>query len=219
MACNADKLANASCNNATEEADAKKLAALIEGVGREALALPGDIVNEAWCREMVVKTVAEFGDLGILVINAGHQQRRESIEKITSKGFDVIMKTDLCAMCGITQEAVPHLSSGAAAITTASVQAFDPSGTLLGYATAKAGAAAHAKALSEHLLQRGIRANVVAPGPFWTALQASGGQPPETVAQFGAPGPASPIHVLLASQDGGYMTGKVYGATRGEGAA
>ena len=212
----------------TEEADAKEVIALIEAAGRKAVALPGDVTDEAWCRQMVADTVAKLGGLDILVINAGHQQSRESIDKVTSKDFDTTMKTNLYAMHWITQEAVPHLPPGAAIITTASVQAYDPSGTLLDYATTKAGIVAYTKALSKQLLEKGIRANVVAPGPFWTALQASGGQPPEKVEQFGAqsafgrpgqPVEIAPVYVLLASQEGSYISGEVFGVTGGAGVA
>ena len=212
----------------TEEADAKEVVALIEAAGRKAVALPGDVTDEAWCRQMVAEAVAGLGGLDILVINAGHQQSRESIDKVTSKDFDTTMKTNLYAMHWITQEAVPHLPPGAAVITTASVQAYDPSGTLLDYATTKAGIVAYTKALSKQLLEKGIRANVVAPGPFWTALQASGGQPPEKVETFGEqsgfgrpgqPVEIAPVYVLLASQEASYISGEVYGVTGGAGVA
>lgn len=212
----------------TEEADAKEVVALIEAAGRKAVVLPGDVTDEAWCRQMVAEAVAGLGGLDILVINAGHQQSRESIDKVTSKDFDTTMKTNLYAMHWITQEAVPHLPPGAAVITTASVQAYDPSGTLLDYATTKAGIVAYTKALSKQLLEKGIRANVVAPGPFWTALQASGGQPPEKVETFGEqsgfgrpgqPAEIAPVYVLLASQEASYITGEVYGVTGGAGVA
>ncbi len=212
----------------SEEADAKEVVALIEAAGRKAVALPGDVTDEAWCRQMVADTVDKLGGLDILVINAGHQQSRESIDKVTSKDFDTTMKTNLYAMHWITQEAVPHLPPGAAIITTASVQAYDPSGTLLDYATTKAGIVAYTKALSKQLLEKGIRANVVAPGPFWTALQASGGQPPEKVEKFGEqsafgrpgqPVEIAPVYVLLASQEASYISGEVYGVTGGAGVA
>jgi NAD(P)-dependent dehydrogenase (short-subunit alcohol dehydrogenase family) len=212
----------------TEEADAKEVISLVEAAGRKAVALPGDVTNEAWCRQMVAEAVAGLGGLDILVINAGHQQSRESIDKVTSEDFDTTMKTNLYALHWITQEAVPHLPPGAAVITTASIQAYDPSGTLLDYATTKAGIVAYTKALSKQLLEKGIRANVVAPGPFWTALQASGGQTPEKVEKFGAqsafgrpgqPAEIAPVYVLLASQEASYITGEVYGVTGGEGVA
>ncbi len=213
---------------ASEEADAKEVIALIGAVGRKAVPLPGDITDEAWCRQMVDTAVRELGGLDVLVINAGRQQNRPSIEKVTSADFDQTMKTNLYALHWITQAAVPHMPPGAAIITTSSIQAYEPSAGLLDYATTKAGIVAYTKALSKQLLGKGIRANVVAPGPFWTALQASGGQPPETVmkfgeeSQYGRPGQpveAAPIYVLLASQEGSYITGEVYGVTGGAGVA
>lgn len=212
----------------TEAADAKEVIQLIEAEGCKALALPGDITNEAWCRELVAKTVEKLGGLDVLVINAGRQQNRADISKVTSEDFDLTMKTNLYAMHWIAQAAVPHLPAGASVITTASIQAYDPSAILLDYATTKAGIVAYTKALAKQLIKKGIRANVVAPGPFWTALQASGGQPPEKVMQFGSesefgrpgqPVEIAPVYVLLASQEGSYISGEVFGVTGGAGVA
>ncbi|HSU24312.1 MAG TPA: SDR family oxidoreductase [Variovorax sp.] len=212
----------------SEAADAREVIALIEAEGRKAVALPGDITEEAWCRELVDRTVGQLGGLDILVINAGRQQNREDISKVTSEDFDRTMKTNLYAMHWIAQAAVPHLPPGASVITTASIQAYEPSAILLDYATTKAGIVAYTKALAKQLIEKGIRANVVAPGPFWTALQASGGQPPEKVAKFGAesafgrpgqPVELAPVYVLLASQEGSYISGEVFGVTGGAGVA
>lgn len=212
----------------SETTDAKDVIALIEAEGRTAIALPGDITDEAWCRKLVADAVEGLGGLDILVINAGHQQARDSIAEVTSKDFDVTMKTNLYAMHWITQAAVPHLKPGASVITTASVQAYDPSAILLDYATTKAGIVAYTKALAKQLIDKGVRANVVAPGPFWTALQSSGGQPPEKVMKFGEqsafgrpgqPVEIAPVYVLLASQEASFTTGEVYGVTGGAGIA
>jgi NAD(P)-dependent dehydrogenase (short-subunit alcohol dehydrogenase family) len=210
----------------TEESDAKEVVQLIEAEGRKAVALPGDITDETFCRDLVKNAVDRLGGLDILVINAGHQQARNSVGEVTTDEFDVTMKTNLYAMHWITQAAVPHLPPGASVITTASVQAYSPSSSLIHYATTKAGIVAYTKALAQELLQKGVRANVVAPGPFWTALQSSGGQPPEKVekfgqeSEFGRPGQPveiAPVYVLLASQEGSYITGEVYGVTGGAG--
>lgn len=212
----------------SEESDAKEVIALIEAEGRKAVALPGDIADETWSRELVRKAVDALGGLDILVINAGRQQHREDISKVTSEDFDKTLKTNLYAMHWISQEAVEHLPAGAAIITTASIQAYDPSAILLDYATTKAGIVAYTKALAAQLMEKGIRANVVAPGPFWTALQPSGGQPQEKVTKFGGqtlfgrpgqPVEIAPLYVLLASQEGSYLTGEVFGATGGDGIA
>ena len=212
----------------SEEEDAQQVISLIRAEGRKALALLGDIKDEAWCKELVEKTVAEFGGLDILVINAARQQFREDISEVTTQDFDATMKTNLYAMHWIAQAAIPHLPAGAAVITTSSIQAYDPSAILLDYATTKAGIVAYTKALAKQMIEKGIRANVVAPGPFWTVLQPSGGQPDEKVTKFGEqsdfgrpgqPVEIAPIYVFLASQEASYITGEVYGATGGAGVA
>ena len=168
-----------------EEADAKEVIALIEAEGRKALGLAGDVKDEAWCKDMVRRTVDGLGGLDILVINAARQQFREFVAEVSTEDFDQTMKTNLYALHWIAQAAVPHLPPGAAIITTASIQAYEPSPILLDYATTKAGIVAYTKALAKQVIEKGIRANVVAPGPFWTVLQPSGGQPDEKVQQFG----------------------------------
>lgn len=212
----------------SEKADAQDVLALIKAEGRKAVDLPGDITDEAWCRDLVAQAVEKLGGLDILVINAGRQQNREDISKVSSEDFDKTLKTNLYAMHWIAQAAVPHLPAGAAVITTASIQAYEPSAILLDYATTKAGIVAYTKALAKQLLKKGIRANVVAPGPFWTPLQSSGGQPPEKVMKFGEeseygrpgqPVEIAPVYVLLASQEGSYISGEVFGVTGGAGVA
>lgn len=213
---------------ATEQSDAAEVIALIEAEGRTAVDLPGDITDEAWCRDLVRKAVEGLGGLDILVINAARQQYREDISEVSSADFDKTMKTNLYAMHWIAQAAVPHLPAGASVITTASIQAYQPSAILLDYATTKAGIVAYTKALAQQLIEKGVRANVVAPGPFWTPLQPSGGQPQDAVKTFGEQVPfgrpgqpveIAPVYILLASQEGSYITGEVFGVTGGKGVA
>lgn len=211
-----------------EHADAAEVVALIEDEGRKAVALPGDLTDEDWCRAMVEEAVASLGGLDILVVNAARQQFREDVSEVSTQDFDRTMKTNLYALHWIAQAAAPHLQPGAAIITTASVQAYDPSAILLDYATTKAGIVAYTKALAKQLIEKGVRANVVAPGPFWTVLQPSGGQPDEKVRKFGEhsafgrpgqPVEIAPVYVLLASSEASFITGEVYGVTGGAGVA
>ena len=211
-----------------EHADAAEVVALIEAEGRKAVALPGDLTDEDWCRAMVEEAVASLGGLDILVVNAARQQFREDVSEVSTQDFDRTMKTNLYALHWIAQAAAPHLQPGAAIITTASVQAYDPSAILLDYATTKAGIVAYTKALAKQLIEKGVRANVVAPGPFWTVLQPSGGQPDEKVRKFGEhsafgrpgqPVEVAPVYVLLASSEASFITGEVYGVTGGAGVA
>jgi NAD(P)-dependent dehydrogenase (short-subunit alcohol dehydrogenase family) len=114
---------------------------------------------------------------------------------------------------------------GATIINTASIQSYQPSGGLLDYASTKAAIVGFTKALAEQMAPRGIRVNAVAPGPFWTVLQPTGGQPPEKVVHFGEqlpmkrpgqPAELAPVYVLLASQESSFTTGEVYGVTGGK---
>jgi NAD(P)-dependent dehydrogenase (short-subunit alcohol dehydrogenase family) len=209
-----------------EEADAREVIDLIEAEGRKALALPGDIQDEAFCRSLVERAVKGLGGLDILVNNAGHQKTQRAIGEITSAQFDETLKTNLYAMFWITKAAEAHLPAGAAVINTASIQAVEPSEALLDYAMTKAAIVAFTKALSKQLIKKGVRVNAVAPGPVWTALQPSGGQTQEKVQHFGETAPLgrpgqpvelSPVYVLLASQEASFITGEVYGVTGGEG--
>ena len=212
----------------SEQADAQEVIALIEKAGVKALGLPGDVRDEGWNATMTARAVEAFGGLDILVVNAGHQQYREDVSEVSTPDFDVTMKTNLYALHWLCQAAVPHLPPGAAIITTASVQAYEPSDILLDYATTKAGIVAYTKALAKQMIDKGVRVNAVAPGPFWTVLQPSGGQPQEKVEQFGAhsafgrpgqPVEIAPVYVLLASQEASFVTGEVWGVTGGAGIA
>ncbi len=212
----------------SEEPDAREVIELIEQAGHKAIALPGDITDEQFCRKLVADAVAMLGGLDILVNNAGAQGTHPSLSDITSEQFDKVLKTNLYALFWITQAAVPHLEAGAAIINTASVQAYEPSQGIIDYALTKAGIVAFSKALSKQMIEKGVRVNAVAPGPFWTPLQPSGGQTQEKIEKFGSTVPMSrpgqpveiaPVYVLLASQEASYITGEVYGVTGGVGIA
>jgi NAD(P)-dependent dehydrogenase (short-subunit alcohol dehydrogenase family) len=211
-----------------EQPDADEVIALIREAGRKAVALPGDITDERYARDLPKQAAAELGGLDILVVNAGHQKSFESFEQITTDDFETTLRTNLSALFWTTQEAARIMPPGASIITTASVQAYDPTTSIMHYATTKAGIVAFTKALADELIEKGIRANSVAPGPFWTPLNPSGGSSQDKVQKFGQgsafgrpgqPVEIAPVYVLLASQEGSYITGEVYGVTGGEGIA
>jgi hypothetical protein len=211
-----------------EQPDADVVLDLIRQAGRKAVALPGDLMDEAYARGLPARAAQEMGGLDILVVNAAHQKFFPSLDQMTTEDFDETMRTNLYALFWSTQEAAKIMPPGGSIITTASVQAYDPSTTIMHYATTKAGIVAWTKALASELIGKGIRANAVAPGPFWTPLNPSGGSSQEKVktfgqsSAFGRPGQPveiAPVYVLLASQEGSYITGEVYGVTGGEGIA
>ena len=208
-----------------EEEDAKAVVALIEQAGRLAVALPGDLRDAAFCRRLVDDAVARLGGLDLLVNNAARQASFESILDIPDEHFDDVLKTNVYALFHVTKAALPHLGRGAAIINTSSVQAFDPSEFLLDYAATKAAILSMTRSLAKQLGKKGIRVNAVAPGPYWTPLQPSGGQAPDKLVKFGQdtplgrPGQPAEIaaqYVLLASHESSFTTGNVWGSTGGE---
>ncbi len=209
-----------------EEPDAKEVIDLIRSAGRKAVAIPGDLRQEAFCQQMVAKAVAELGGLDILVSNAGRQHAVESIEDMTTELFDWTMKTNIYAPFWIIKAAVPHMPPGATIIATTSEQAYDPSENLYDYAQTKAATMNFVKSLAKQLAKKGLRVNGVAPGPVWTPLQISGGAPASKYTKFGGnypleragePAELASIYVQLAAQDASYTTGNIYGAGGGMG--
>lgn len=209
-----------------EESDAQEVIELIQKEGRKAIALPGDIRREEFCTELVERAVAELGGLDVLVNNAGRQQYCSSIRDLTTEAFDATFKTNVYALFWITKAALRHLPKGASIINTSSVQAYDPSDILLDYAQTKACIAAFTKSLAKQLGPEGIRVNAVAPGPYWTPLQPSGGQPQEKLTQFGEKAPLgrpgqpveiAPLYVLLASDETPFTSGQVWCSDGGTG--
>ena len=209
-----------------EEADAKEVIALIKKEGRKGIAIPGDLRDEAFCKQLVAEAVRQLGGLDILVNNAARQQANASLLDITSEQFDWTMKTNIYAPFWLTKAALPHLKPGAAIISTTSEQAYDPSADLHDYAMTKAANMSYVKSLAKQLGPKGIRVNGVAPGPIWTPLQVSGGAVQEKLKKFGGDTPLgrpgqpvelASIYVQLAASDASYATGQVYGAAGGSG--
>jgi len=210
----------------TEEPDAQQVIALITKEGRVALAIPGDLRDEAFCKKLVQQAVDGLGGLDIVVSNAARQQAHDSILDISSEDFDATIKTNVYAPFWIIKAALPHLKPGACIIGTASEQAYDPSPDLYDYAQTKAATMNYVKSLAKQLGPKGIRVNGVAPGPVWTPLQISGGATEGKVVTFGATAPLgrpgqpaelAGIYVRLAEDDGSFTTGNIYGAGGGQG--
>ena len=207
-----------------EEADAREVVDLVEKAGQRAIAMPGSLIEESACVSLVQEAHKALGGLDILALVAGHQQACESIEELTTAQFDETFKTNVYSMFWLCKAAVPLLPPGSTIINTSSIQAYQPSPTLLDYAPTKAAIVAFTKALAKQLAEKGIRVNAVAPGPFWTPLQPSGGQPQEKIPNFGSqlplgrpgqPVETAPVYVLLAADDSSFITGEIYGVTGG----
>lgn len=207
-----------------EEVDAKETIALIEAAGRKAFAIPGDLSDEAFCVEMVKQAHQKLGGLDVLACVAGKQHAVEKIADLTTEQFEQTYRVNVTSLFWTVKAALPLMPPGGSIITTASIQATHPSPSLLDYAPTKAAILAFTRALARQVAEDGIRVNCVAPGPVWTPLQTSGGQPDKKIPDFGSETPMkrpgqpvemAPLYVLLASQESSYVTGEVYGATGG----
>lgn len=207
-----------------EEADAKEVVQLIEQAGSKAVTCPGDIADEAFCKQLIETTIKEIGGIDILANVAGKQIAVKDIQDLSTEQFAQTFTTNVYAMFWLCKYAIPHMEPGATIINTASIQSYQPSPQLLDYASTKAAIVAFTKALAKQVADRGIRVNAVAPGPVWTPLQPSHGQPAEAIPKFGEqvplgrpgqPAELAPAYVFFASQESSYITAEVLGVTGG----
>jgi NAD(P)-dependent dehydrogenase (short-subunit alcohol dehydrogenase family) len=209
---------------AEEESDAQETAQVVEEAGKRAVKVPGDISEESQCRTVVQTAVDEFGKIDVLVNNAAHQMTVSGISDISSELLDRTFKTNIYAMFWLVQAALPHMQEGGSIINVASIQAYQPSPTLLPYSATKGAIVTFTKGLAMEVVQYGLRANSVAPGPVWTPIIPAS-MPGDTVSQFGGTSPMgrpaqpaelAPAFVFLASQESSFVNGETLGVTGGQ---
>ena len=208
-----------------EKEDADWVCDLLEGEGHAVHRMPGNLTDKEFCNTLIKEAHERMGGLDILVNNAGKQVRQPGIEDISDEQFDETMKTNVYAMFWLTKAALPLMPPGAAIINVTSNQGFSPAPDLLDYATSKFAIRGFTEAIAQGAIERGVRVNGVAPGPFWTPLQPSGGQTQEKVQEFGKgtpmgrpgqPAELAPTFVFLASQESSYISGEIIGVTGGK---
>jgi NAD(P)-dependent dehydrogenase (short-subunit alcohol dehydrogenase family) len=201
-----------------EHDDANFTKSIVEREGRNAIVIPGDIGDKSFCERAVHETVAQFGKVDILVNNAGEQHYDEDIRNITEEQLKRTFQTNIYGMFFLTQAALPHLKEGSAIINCTSETMYAGSAALLDYSATKGAITAFTRSLAKNLVKKKIRVNGVAPGPIWTPLNPSGGQPPEKIPEFGKdtpmgrpgqPNEVAPAFLFLACEDSSYMTAQV----------
>lgn len=207
-----------------EEPDARRVVQAIEDAGRTAVALPGDLMDAGYRDGLVDAAAEKLGGLDILVNNAGKQVVADSLEDLTDEQVDETYQINIKSMFTLSRAALRHMGPGATIINTTSVQAYEPSPNLLDYASTKAAINNFTKGLAQQVGQRGIRVNAVAPGPVWTVLQVSSGQPKDKLPVFGQNTPLgragqpvemAPAYVFLASAESSYVNGETLNANGG----
>ncbi|GAA4084553.1 glucose 1-dehydrogenase [Mucilaginibacter panaciglaebae] len=206
-----------------EDSDADDTARYITDAGQEAVLVRGDISDEAHCRQIIERAVAEFGQIDILVNNAAFQMSHESLQEISAEEWDKTFKTNIYAMFYLCKAAEQHLKPGSAIINTTSVNAYQPKPKLVPYAATKGAIQNFTASMAQLWAEKGIRVNCVAPGPVWTPLIPST-MPEEEVKNFGKttplgrtgqPAELAPAYVLLASNESSFMTGATIQVTGG----
>jgi len=210
-----------------EQSDAEETRRHVEAAGRRCLLLPGNLRDAGYCDAIVARCVAEFGRLDVLVSNAAHQNRKDSLEQVTDDEFAATFETNVHAYFRLSRAALRHMGRGSAIIATSSETGLFGSKMLPDYSASKGAINAFTKALGQALIERGIRVNAVAPGPVWTPLNPSdAGLDPGQVARFGQGSPMgrpaqpeelAPAYVFLASEaDSSFVTGTVLQVTGGK---
>ena len=217
--------ANVAFAYLNEYEDAEKTRRLIENEGRQALAMAGDLAIEAQCRKVIEDTVKRFGRIDVLVNNAAFQGKEvEKFEELDPERIERTFRVNILAMFHLVRLALPHMKPGSAIINTASIQAYQPSASILDYASTKGAIVTFTKGLAQSLIERGIRVNCVAPGPVWTPLIAQSFSG-EHLKKFGESNPMgrpaqpvelAPSYVFLASDESRYVNGEVLGVTGGK---
>ena len=206
-----------------EDGDAQDTARWVEKAGQKAVLVAGDISQPQHCRDIVARTLAEFGRIDVLVSNAAYQMSHESLEEISEEEWDYTLATNVSAMFHLCKAAVPNMPAGSSIIGSSSVNSDAPSPSLIPYAATKAAIANLCASLAQLLGPRGIRVNSVAPGPIWTPLIPAT-MPGEKVQEFGSDTPlgragqpveVAPVYVLLASDEASYVSGSRVAVTGG----
>lgn len=209
--------ANVVISYLNEHEDAEKTKQYIEEQGQKCLLIPGDIGDEATCKQIVDKTIGEFGKIDIVVNNAAEQHPQKGIEDITSEQLERTFRTNIFSFFYLTKAALPHLKNGSAIINTSSITAYAGNKQLLDYSATKGAITTFTRSLALSLANKGIRVNGVAPGPIWTPLipstftadQVSTFGSDTPMKRPGQPEELAPAYVYLASEDSSYMSGQI----------
>ncbi|PJJ84947.1 SDR family oxidoreductase [Mucilaginibacter auburnensis] len=207
-----------------EDVDALETLKEVERFGRKCLLIKGDVKKSSFCKKAVEKMFKEFGQLNILVNNAGMQIPEDEMEQISDKNMEETFRTNIFAYFYFADAALKHMQEGDTIINTTSVTAYRSSPHLIDYSSTKGAITSFTRSLATNLSKRKIRVNAVAPGPVWTPLIVSTFKKEDiekfgtqtTMERAGQPSELGPAYVFLASDDASFITGQVLHVNGGE---
>ncbi|CEG21694.1 General stress protein 39 [Planococcus massiliensis] len=216
--------ANVAIAYLDEHEDAEKTVKEIESYGVKAFKSATDVSDVENCNQLVVDVISEFGQLNVLVNNAGKQFPQDDFLNISPDQLMETFTTNIFSMFYLSQAAIPHMQKGDSIINTSSVTAYRGSSELIDYSATKGAITTFTRSLSQSLSDKGIRVNSVAPGPIWTPLIPAsfdagkvgehGGDTP--MERRGQPSEVAPAYVYFASKDSTYVTGQAIHVNGGD---
>ncbi|MEK0289741.1 SDR family oxidoreductase [Caldifermentibacillus hisashii] len=199
-----------------EHEDARETKQAIEHYGQRCLLISGDLRNKNHCQYVIACTLETFGRVDVLVNNLAVQFVQNRFLDISDEQWHTTFDTNLHPFFYLTKAALPYMADGSSIINTASINAYIGRKDLIDYTATKGAIVSFTRALANNIVDQGIRVNAVAPGPIWTPLIPASFSP-DMVKTFGSnvpmkraaqPYELAPVYVLLASNDGSYITGQ-----------
>jgi NAD(P)-dependent dehydrogenase (short-subunit alcohol dehydrogenase family) len=191
-----------------------------QDIGHGAIAIRSDIGDLAQIRQLFTQLTSQLGHIDVLFVNAGIGAF-QAIEKVTEKDWDTIHGINLKGVFFTVQQALPLLRKGSAIVLTGSIGALKgiPTGSV--YAASKAGLRALGRCFAAELVGKGIRVNVVSPGPTDTPIIGrTAGLPPQAIPaireqmirntpmhRMGTPEEVAAAVLFLASNESAFVTG------------
>jgi 3-oxoacyl-[acyl-carrier protein] reductase len=209
-------------NYAGNAAKAEETVKEIEKAGGRAVAIKGDVANEADVRQLFQKTLEAFGQIDVVVNNAGIMPL-SPIAKGEVETFDKVIATNLRGTFLVMAQAAQHVGEGGRIIAFSSSVLAKSFPTYGPYIASKAGVEGMVPVLANELRGRKITVNAVAPGPVATELFLDG-KSEEQIAQIskmnplerlGQPDDIASVVSFLAGPDGGWVNAQILRANGG----
>jgi NAD(P)-dependent dehydrogenase (short-subunit alcohol dehydrogenase family) len=200
--------------------DQKTLDAAVKEIGGDTLAVRADVGKLEDLDKLYRAVKEKFGRIDVLFANAG-VAKFVSIEESSEQFFDEQFTINVKGLYFTIQKALPLLNDGASIILNSSVAGVKGFAQSSVYSATKAAVRSFARTLTAELIGRGIRVNVVSPGPITTPILSRNGLSKEAMEEiaksltamvpakrFGEADEVGKAVVFLASPDSSYISGQ-----------